>query len=461
MDQVRVDNSRIKVNSIILGAFILFVLTKLLYWLPEDILYDGISVWVYTDWLIDYSSGFIRRGLSGEIINLFSGFVHPVVFIAIISWSIFGTVIFGYIRLISKSLSSIKPLVLTAILFLPSLLPFYLYDHAAFGRKEVIGFLFLLWHLSTLVIDKKNSAGKLPSQKLYLKRILPLTLIILPIQILLHEASFLLFVPVHMIITLSIFRQDSSITPLSGIYRLGLVYLPVLITIMAVYIFGRPSLDTVIVLCNKWELAKVFGSGVCSLDGKEVMWALPGAFAALPWSFSQHISLTMSFSPRTIMYWCLIILILSIVTVYIGSEVSRSLMCKKYAGDSNNNQILSSANIIGLKYFLLPLLFSLPIYLAWDIGRWFAVTSINYIMITLSRELNFAENQIKKSCHLDIDLITRIPSLEGNMRWYMIIMFIILLIIFFLRLPHCCNITWLNILSEPLGNFIFLLLENI
>ena len=53
-------------KAFLLGAFVLFTLVKLVYWLPRDLHGRGINEWIYTDWLIDYSAGFVRRGLSGE-----------------------------------------------------------------------------------------------------------------------------------------------------------------------------------------------------------------------------------------------------------------------------------------------------------------------------------------------------------------------------------------------------------
>jgi len=53
------------VNSVLLAGFAAMLLREVLFWLPKDVSGTSLNYWAYTDWLIDYSQGFIRRGLSG------------------------------------------------------------------------------------------------------------------------------------------------------------------------------------------------------------------------------------------------------------------------------------------------------------------------------------------------------------------------------------------------------------
>ncbi len=193
-------DSRVKSNLLIIGGFLFYYLDQVLFWAPGDIVH-GINKWAYTDWLIDYSSGFVRRGLSGEIIDSLSIFLQPRVSISITAWGIFTLVVLGYLRLIMRSIEYLSPFVLTALLFLPSLLPFYLYDHGAFGRKEILGFLLLFLHLYGL-----ESMGDNFHLKKYIKTLIPITLILLPAQMLIHENTLLLFVPIHLMISFSVMR---------------------------------------------------------------------------------------------------------------------------------------------------------------------------------------------------------------------------------------------------------------
>ena len=58
-----IEDSKYPFNSLIVLSFILFLSTKILTYFPKDWLAGNLYSWVYTDWLIDYSAGFVRRGL--------------------------------------------------------------------------------------------------------------------------------------------------------------------------------------------------------------------------------------------------------------------------------------------------------------------------------------------------------------------------------------------------------------
>lgn len=197
--------SRYQTNIMVFCVFGLFLMTKFIKVFQKDIA-QGIAYWAYTDWLIDYSSGFVRRGLSGEFIDLVSNYIHPQILVAILAWIIFLSVVFGYVRLLSRSIKTLPTFLFAALLFLPGLLPFYLYEHDAFGRKEIVGYLILLYHLYVLESVKTIPQNDPSLRNSYIKKILPLTFLFIPIHILIHESSFLLFLPFHILITYTILR---------------------------------------------------------------------------------------------------------------------------------------------------------------------------------------------------------------------------------------------------------------
>jgi hypothetical protein len=497
----------IRLNILILAIFGFFYISKLLDMLPKDIS-NGINVWVYTDWLIDYSSGFVRRGLSGELVDLLSGYSHPRFIIGVLTWLIFSAVVIGYLRLLSRSLKTLPPLLFFGILFLPNLLPFYLYDHGAFGRKEIIGFLFLLYHLYSL--ERSIMAPELPDYNIYLKRVFPLSLVFLPLHILIHESSFLLFVPIHVIISYSVMRSIPLKTLKRTLLELAFLYLPALITLGIVFFFGRPSFEVAQSICNKWELVNALEAGSCSFTGRNPTWALPGTISSLPWSISQAASLSLALSGKSIIAWIINFLILGLATVYVGRMVIRLINQDNSKQVSEGNQTRSQSRGIFYKYFLLPLFLSAPLYvLGWDVGRWFAVTCINYIMVTLSKEMNYLENRLKTNTEVGTmilqvvvilvggsmilmgaisdmiglgsgdfgltqvlaiiigigllltglfgrrvkEYINQNPFFETSGSLYLINSFFLIMIIFFLRLPHCCQHDGFKMLAEPVKSF--------
>jgi len=98
------------------------------------------------DWLINYSGGLSRRGLTGEILTNFASFFNldlintTFIFVSIIF------VFFAYylIKLINSSNISF---LLALIIFSPATILFNFFDPLAIGRKEIIFFLFLLIYL--------------------------------------------------------------------------------------------------------------------------------------------------------------------------------------------------------------------------------------------------------------------------------------------------------------------------
>lgn len=317
------DNRYNLVKSLLFGVFFCIFIWKLFHWLPRDMFGDGLSIWVYTDWLIDYSAGFIRRGLSGELFDLLRTLAEPRVVIALLAWSIFCAVFLGYVRLIARSFRQLSPFALTASLFLPSLLPFYLYDHEAFGRKEILGFLILLWHLRALELGKNARAIGLPSASHYLRRILPVVFLLLPVHVLMHEAAFLLFVPFHVLITDSILRLDASIGRRRRVSYLVLLYVPVLSVFFALYFFGRTDMEAALTICTKWELLGALEPGACNLPGSDVMWDLPGSLTTLPWTILQAASLTLALPAGTVLAWIIVCAVLGFFTAYCGGLIAR------------------------------------------------------------------------------------------------------------------------------------------
>jgi hypothetical protein len=94
---------RLLLNAVLLLIFSAIWLREGIYWFPKDAFGTSLNYWAYTDWLFDYSQGFIRRGLSGEIWRLVPDTVPPLNFVAAISWILILAAVFGYGRLLVRS----------------------------------------------------------------------------------------------------------------------------------------------------------------------------------------------------------------------------------------------------------------------------------------------------------------------------------------------------------------------
>lgn len=97
--------------------------------------------YIFGDWLINYTGGFTRRGLTGDIILSFTNFfnldiTHFTFFFVIF---IYCSFVYVFIKILLRS--NIDWVILLMI-FSPSAFLFTLYDPLSIGRKEILFFLF-------------------------------------------------------------------------------------------------------------------------------------------------------------------------------------------------------------------------------------------------------------------------------------------------------------------------------
>ncbi len=382
---------RLILNTLLLFAFSFVWIRDVFYWLPKDAFRRSLNYWAYTDWLIDYSQGFIRRGLSGEIWRLVPDTVAPLEFVAVFSWALILIVAFGYIRMLARSWKIYHPLTLFGLLFLPSLFFFYIHDHNGIARKEILGYVTVLLHL--LVVEKSFSLGDgfmLPEGNLrrYVLWLVPVTIILLPAIILIHEGSFLLFVPLHGMITLTALRMNAP-RDFKRILWAGLLYLPATIVFGAVYLAGTPSHQALLGICEKWNEAGAIREGTCVLPPTRLSGStLPASFEPMEWPLAQAASLTRFFISTHWKEWILILPTLGTLLWYLVRQAVYSTLRSRFSQSFSPSSALRYSGLFFGKHFCVPLLLSLPIYLtAWDYGRWFTVICVNFSMVAVSMNL--------------------------------------------------------------------------
>ncbi len=387
---------RFTINTILLAVFSANLLREVLYWLPKDISETSLNYWAFTDWLIDYSQGFIRRGLSGEIWRLVPGAIPPLSFVAVFSWILILAVAVGYIRMLARARKTLHPLTLFGLLFLPSLLFFYFHDHNAIARKEILGYVTLLLHL--LDVEKSFPIGDgsaLPEGNLrrYVRGLLPVAAILLPAIILIHEGNFIIFVPLHGLITLSILRMDARRNFKRAALWTGLLYLPAVMAFGAVYLSGTPGHETLFGICDKWAAAGAIREGSCTLPPERLSGStLPGAFIPMSWSLTRAAEITWWIVSLHWKEWLLLLPALGISLWYLVRQSLYAVLRSHYAQSFSPRAARRYWGVFFLKYFFVPLLLSLPVYFtAYDYGRWFTVTCLNFALVAVSLNLPVRE----------------------------------------------------------------------
>ncbi len=155
-----------------------------------------INIWAFSDAFVNYSHGFIRRGLLGTIliklnhltgINVF--YLHSLIFL------IFTIInIFLFIYLIKKV--SNDKIVYLFLLFNPALILFPLYDTGGYLRKEILVLTLMFLHV---IMCSKFHTGKLSLKKYnsFLFYLIPL-IVALTLN---HGIQFFL-IPFHFFLTL-------------------------------------------------------------------------------------------------------------------------------------------------------------------------------------------------------------------------------------------------------------------
>ncbi|CAG0971080.1 hypothetical protein ANAEL_01184 [Anaerolineales bacterium] len=447
---------RLILNSLLLFVFSAAWIREVLYWFPRDAFGTSLNYWAYTDWLIDYSQGFIRRGLSGEIWRLVPAVVPPLEFVTVFSWALILTVAFGYVRLLARSWKIYHPLTLFGLLFLPSLFVFYLHDHNAIARKEILGYVTVLLHL--LIVEKSFPLGDSSTQdrnlRHYVQWLIPVAVVLLPAIILIHEGNFLMFAPLHGMITLTILRMKSPRDFTRAALWTGLLYLPATIAVGAVYLAGTPSHRMLLGICQKWNAVGAIREGSCILTPEKLTGStLPGSFIPMEWSLAIAADITRMVISMNWESWILILPTLGISLWYLVRQAVYSILRSRSPQSFSPQSARWYSGLFFRKYFLIPFLLSLPVYFtAYDYGRWFTVTCINFSMVAVSVNLPCWEFALRKEAadegptaidspeHLDHRLIFHGASI------------IICILALVLWLPHYCLFRC-EIIRSPLQFF--------
>ena len=144
------------------------------------------NAWITGDWLINYSDGFIRRGLIGEIgrqLHYAAG-IDPVWVVVICKAFCYAAMCATLLILAARRTASLVEII---ILLSPALLPFEINDPMGSGRKEVL--LLAVFVLYVVADEFYQATQQSPRQRWRFWYLL----LSLPILTLIHEGLFLFF----------------------------------------------------------------------------------------------------------------------------------------------------------------------------------------------------------------------------------------------------------------------------
>lgn len=359
--------------------------------------------------------------------------------------------------MLARSWRIYHPLTLFGLLFLPSLFFFYIHDHNAIARKEILGYITVVLHL--LIVEKSFPTGDgsaLPDGYLrhYTQRLIPITVFVLPAIILVHEGNFLMFVPLHMMITLTVLRMKPPRDFIRVALWTGLLFLPATLAFGIVYLSGTPSHQTLLGICEKWLDADAIREGSCVLPPDRLSGStLPGSFIPMEWSLATATNITRMIIFMNWAAWILILPTLGFMLWYLTRQAVYSILRSRFKPSFSPKSALRYTGLFFCKYFLIPFLLSLPIYFtAYDYGRWFTVTCINFSMVAVSVNLPCREFALqKKEADEGLAATDSREHLDNRLVFYGVSIIICILVLV-LWLPHYCLFNC-EIIRSPLQFF--------
>lgn len=451
------ENTSIK--KIIFLGFIIIFTGLFSYYLLTIIKFANLYHYVYSEWLVNYTGGFVRRGLTGSVIfwlrNTFNLNNTQMFFMVIyINYLIFFIWSIIYLIKVNKSFRFLRIESILVVLFLPSLLLFPLNDIGALGRKEFLFFFGLLINLvlvsqtfNSLYLSKINEEKEKLNQKTinqYCYRLFIFyNLLSVPVA-LTHEAILFLVLPLNLIITLTLLRLTKS--SIQVIKNTLLIYSPTII-VSLISLFFKGNEEIAMTICKSWQEYNLLPD--CKELPEVLSYYTFSTFDAIQETFRKNILYDNGLrfiSWITAFFLSIIILIrASEITINkVVEEENRRLYIKGEHLSFSHQKV--SINF-SFKYLFLAFLSSFILYIiAFDWGRWFMTISITYVVCLLTPSLIKLEMYSEQNSQWLFKVFKPIYELYSQVfaffqnkfdmkRYYAIYFIVLIYTLFFIRIP--------------------------
>ncbi|MBR8832076.1 MAG: hypothetical protein Cpurp_12820 [Chlorogloea purpurea SAG 13.99] len=393
-------------------VFYLFLLIFAFSIVNAWIIREALSKYVFDEWLINYSHGFVRRGLVGTFLM----FIHDKFYISIdgirkiilhfsyIIYCIFSIIYITKVNNLKKQLSLEN---LVVFLFLPCLIVFPIRDLNIIGRKDfffLFGLAVNLFFVTRYVMTLKASSEIISSQedspisnkeinKYCYSLFIWFNLLSIPTA-LIHEAIIFLGIPLNMMITGSL--VSSKLTKRKSINLTLAIYLPTIL-VAVLCMLARGNEEIAVGICNSWHKY----STIATKFSSDCITELPNTLKFFNISNTSVIKMVIKNNIRgnnglVFLSWLLVfslnvvILIRASYTLIKNSveKFNQKLSREEspiYEYPVNFNDVFT---IFSFKYLFIPFIFSLILYVsALDWGRWFFIISVSYALCVLSPSL--------------------------------------------------------------------------
>ena len=342
-----------------LNYFCILVFLGIFYFIFEKIFYSFINNWSLGEWLINYQGGFVRRGLFGQIFQIYENPGHVVnVFQKVVIFLFFTSILIYLFLERNKSLLLQFTII---VLFCSGGIVDFLTSDKNFeylDRKEILFYLILMSLLLLKYFFPLNSYTWIIS-----------CAILSSLMILTHELFAVYFVPsLYFIIFLNNFNNKKFLLSSSLLYLIPTTFVFLLVFI------NSGSVDTVKAIFESYKSTDV-----------EYLYKVGSGLKALAWTFDQSHKLSLRmFELGSIYPWFFYLFFNLFICIFLS-----------YSLNDNLKKFLIS-NILLLLSFLG---FVVAAYSGWDWGRFISMSTIGYAILicinfsTFTIENNFDENE--------------------------------------------------------------------
>jgi len=341
-----------------------------------------INLWTYSEIHINYSQGFIRRGLLGQLILILTELgLSKKIFFSLLFFAFSVVNSFIFLKIIKSKIKSIWIIIFFS--FNPALIIFAFFDLAGYARFEIFGIFLILIHTYLFIKTKDNHISINTYNKIYFYFLIPSIVI----SILIHEINLLITL-FHVITTYNLIKLKNINSRFILIKYFS--FLVILTPIILFFIFAAISENDILQM-------------YANLPDKENinLWIWKSIFQNLSQRNSEFLYMTNPIYNTFYYFLIFIFYLVPIIFIFI------------------RNINFDTYKIVTNVLCVIPL-FSL-FYLGRDWGRWIHLI----IMISFCYNIQF----IKKKIRFSIKDVTNLMFI-----------FLIIFQILFTRIPHCCNL---------------------
>ena len=339
----------------------------------------GISHFVLTEWAINYSAGFIRRGLSGEAIvwiqDLFNlEYEAAIAIIAYSAYFLFATYCLWHIYRLKNSLPAESVAIL---LFLPAFIVFPMLNSSALGRKENLFLLLLIGHVQWLNICMARIRQQSREQRL--KRVRQYLIVVAVLYngigialTLIHESFLILSVPINMLLTFIVVRSVYGRG--KSAFHAFAIYAPTIVVSLSIYVGmfdPGPSHQKALIICQQFEHVERITCDDMGAVG--ALWQTPHQAV---WRVYKYIILREGVFPAY--------LVLMVLYFFLAAYAGVSVMTAQLRKDIGLRESLRVSAGLLVMLLVLPTLATAPLYaVALDWGRWTFTSITSFLLCCL------------------------------------------------------------------------------